>query len=157
MGGAAAITRSSYGADGRLRRHQGRRMTAPPVLAAEGVSKRFFENPVLKRVSIEIRPGRIHALPGENYRQFLELWKEKGLKAWATMQPNWLGGFGVYAAVQALSGKDVPAFVEVPLPIITNANLDEYLARAKDFPADGYIYSPYSLEMFDQLIAAAKK
>src|SRR3954447_19195395 len=84
-------------------------------------------------------------------------WKEKGLKAWATMQPNWLGGFGVYAAVQALAGKDVPAFVEVPLPIITNDNLDQYLARAKDFPADGYIYSPYSLEMFDQLIAAAKK
>jgi ribose transport system substrate-binding protein len=104
------------------------------------------------------RQGRdIPPITGENYREFLELWKEKGLKAWATMQPNWLGGFGVYAAVQALSGKDVPAFVEVPLPIITNDNLDQYLARAKDFPADGYIYSPYSLEMFDQLIAAAKK
>ena len=40
-------------------------------------------------------------------------------------------------------GKDVPAFVDVPLPIIDERNIDSYLARAKDFPADGYIYSPY--------------
>jgi len=39
---------------------------AAPVLAAEAVSKRFFDNPVLRRVSIEIRPGRVHALLGEN-------------------------------------------------------------------------------------------
>jgi ribose transport system substrate-binding protein len=100
------------------------------------------------------RQGRdMVPMTGENYRQFLELWKEKELTAWATMQPNWLGGFGVYTAVQALEGRDVPAFVEVPLPIIDNSNIDEYLARADQFPADGYIYSPYSLEMFDQLIA----
>ena len=41
----------------------------------------------------------------------------------------------------------------MPLPIIDNSNIDEYLKRAADFPADGYIYSPYSLEMFDQLLA----
>ncbi len=93
-------------------------------------------------------------ITGENARQFLELWKEKDLKSWATMQPNWLGAFAAYAAVQALQGKDVAPFVKVPLPIIDNSNIDEYLARAKDFPADGYIYSPYSLEMFDQLLAA---
>ena len=39
------------------------------------------------------RQGRdIPPMTGENYREFLELWKEKELKAWATMQPNWLGG-----------------------------------------------------------------
>ncbi|HWL69131.1 MAG TPA: sugar ABC transporter ATP-binding protein [Geminicoccus sp.] len=37
-----------------------------PVLAAEGLVKRFFGNPVLKDVSIEIVPGRVHALLGEN-------------------------------------------------------------------------------------------
>ena len=68
------------------------------------------------------------------------------------MQPNWLGGLGVYAAVQALEGKDIAAFVEVPLPIIDNANIDEYLARAEDFPADGYIYSPYDLALFDEIL-----
>jgi ribose transport system substrate-binding protein len=92
-------------------------------------------------------------MTGENARQFLELWKSKGLKSWATMQPNWLGAFATYAAVQALSGKDVPAFVKIPLPIIDNSNLDDYLAKAKDFPADGYIYSPYDQKLFDQLLA----
>ncbi|WEK50466.1 MAG: substrate-binding domain-containing protein [Candidatus Kaistia colombiensis] len=92
-------------------------------------------------------------ITGENARQFLELWKEKGLKSWATMQPNWLGAFAAYTAVQALEGKDVPAFVKVPLPIIDNSNIDEYLARAKDFPADGYIYSPYDRELFAKLLA----
>jgi len=91
-------------------------------------------------------------MTGENYRQFLELWKEKKLTAWATMQPNWLGGLAVYVAVQALQGKDIPAFVKVPLPIIDNSNIDDYLARAKDFPADGYIYSPYSLDTFAELL-----
>ena len=93
-------------------------------------------------------------MTGENYRQFLELWKKNKLNAWATMQPNWLGGLGVYVAVKALQGQDVPARVNVPLPVITNANLDEYLARAKDFPADGYIYSPYDMASFDALLKA---
>ena len=31
-----------------------------------GVSKAFFGNPVASRVSIELPPGRIHALLGEN-------------------------------------------------------------------------------------------
>ena len=92
-------------------------------------------------------------MTGENYRQFLELWKEKNLHAWATMQPNWLAGLAVYVGVQAQMGKDVPAFVKVPLPIIDNSNIDDYLARANDFPADGYIYSPYSLETFEKLMA----
>ena len=61
--------------------------------------------------------------------------------------------FAVYVAVQALEGKDIPAFVKVPLPIIDNSNIDEYLARAKDFPADGYIYSPYSLELLREAAA----
>ncbi|MCF3640398.1 ABC transporter substrate-binding protein [Rhizobium sp. TRM95111] len=90
---------------------------------------------------------------GENARQFLELWKEKGLKGWATMQPNWLGALSVYTAVQALEGKDIAAFVTVPLPIIDDASIDSYLARADQFPADGYIYSDYDKALFDKLLA----
>lgn len=37
-----------------------------PVLAARGLTKRFFGNPVLDDVSIDIVPGRVHALLGEN-------------------------------------------------------------------------------------------
>lgn len=36
------------------------------ILAAEGMTKRFFGNAVLKGVSIDILAGRIHALLGEN-------------------------------------------------------------------------------------------
>jgi ribose transport system substrate-binding protein len=92
-------------------------------------------------------------ITGENYRPFLEMWKEKKLDAWATQQPNWLAALATYAGVQALEGKDIPAFVKVPLPVITNENIDSYLARAKDFPADGYIFSPYDTALFDKLIA----
>jgi ribose transport system substrate-binding protein len=92
-------------------------------------------------------------ITGENARQFLELWKEKDLTSWATMQPNWLGAFAAFTAVQALEGRDVPAFVEVPLPIIDNSNIDEFLARAPDFPADGYIYSPYDDALFEKLLS----
>jgi len=41
-------------------------MTSAPILAARGVSKSFFGNPVLRDVSIALRPGRVHALLGEN-------------------------------------------------------------------------------------------
>lgn len=99
------------------------------------------------------RQGRdIVPTTGENARQFLELWKEKGMKGWATMQPNWLGALAVYSAVQALEGKDVPAFIKVPLPVIDDSNIDSYLAKAADFPADGYIYSPYDQALFDKLL-----
>jgi ribose transport system substrate-binding protein len=95
-------------------------------------------------------------ITGENYRQFLEMWKEKKLNAWAAQQPNWLAALATYAGVKALQGNDIPAFIKVPLPVITNDNLDSYLARAKDFPADGYIYSDYDTALFDKLIADSK-
>ena len=47
--------------------------------------------------------------------------------------------------------------IDVPLPIIDDSNLDSYLARAKDFAADGYIYSPYDTKLFDELIAKSLK
>ena len=40
--------------------------TAPPVLAVRGVDKRFGGVHALKSVSLDIRPGEIHALVGEN-------------------------------------------------------------------------------------------
>ncbi len=90
---------------------------------------------------------------GENARQFPVLLEGKGIKGWATMQPNWLGALAVYTAVQALDGKPVPAFVKVPLPVIDDSTIDTYLARASEFPADGYIYSAYDKALFDKLLA----
>lgn len=99
------------------------------------------------------RQGReLVPVTGENARQFLELWKEKGMQGWATMQPNWLGAFSVYAAVQALEGKDVAKTIKVPIPVIDDSNIQSYLDRADQFPADGYIYSDYDRALFDKLL-----
>src|SRR5439155_20131456 len=46
-------------------RHAGT-MAGAAILAASGVTKRFFGNTVLRSVSIDILAGRIHALLGEN-------------------------------------------------------------------------------------------
>jgi ribose transport system substrate-binding protein len=134
--------------------------------AQEAVTNLLFNNPQIDGVLSfggALSAGALLAMDrqgrdfvpitGENYRQFLELWKQHNLKGWATMQPNWLGALAAYAAVQALNGKDVAAFVKVPLPIIDNASLDGYLARAASFPADGYIYSTYDQALFDKLLA----
>ena len=99
------------------------------------------------------KQARCKELDQDLLSQMAPLWKEKGLKSWATMQPNWLGAFATYVAVQALEGKDVPAFIKIPLPVIDNSNIDEYLARAPDFPADGYIYSPFDQALFEKLLA----
>ncbi len=107
--------------------------------------------------AFEKQGRKIGPITGENYRQFLEMWKAKHLDAWAAQQPNWLAAFAVYASVKALQGADIPRYIDVPLPIITADNLESFLGRAKDFPADGYIYSPYSTMMFDDLIARSLK
>ncbi|WP_432288921.1 ABC transporter substrate-binding protein (plasmid) [Aminobacter sp. BA135] len=135
--------------------------------AQEAVTSLLFANPEIDGILSlggALSAGAVLALDkqgrtqvpitGENARQFLELWKEKDLKGWATMQPNWLGAFATWLSVQALEGKDVPAFVKIPLPVIDNANIGDYLARAGDFPADGYIYSPYDQALFEKILAA---
>jgi len=100
------------------------------------------------------RQGRdMVPMTGENARQFLELAQQFDLDIWATMQPNWLGAFAVYTAVQALEGADVAKVITVPLPIIDASTIQSYLDRAGDFPADGYIYSDYNQALFDELLA----
>lgn len=135
--------------------------------AQEAVTSLLFANPEIDGILSlggALSAGAILAMDkqgrdmvpitGENARQFLELWKEKQLKSWATMQPNWLGAFAAYTAVQALEGKDIPAFVKIPLPVIDDSNIDDYLARAGEFPADGYIFSPYDDALFEKILSA---
>lgn len=133
--------------------------------AQEAISNLLFNNPEIDGVlslggaltagailAMEKQGRDLVPMTGENYGQFLQLWKDKGLKGWATMQPNWLGALAAYTAVEALQGKDVPAFVKVPLPVINDSNIGDYIARAKDFPSDGYIYSPYDQALFAKLV-----
>ena len=129
--------------------------------AQEAVTNLLFSNPQIDGVwsqggvlsagavtAFEKQGRKLVPITGENYRPFLEMWKQKKLTAWATQQPNWLAAFAVYAAVKGLQGNDIPAYIDVPLPIIDEANLDSYLAQAKDFAADGYIdNSPYDTKV----------
>jgi ribose transport system substrate-binding protein len=147
--------------------------TSTPYNAApaqEAVTNLLFSNPQIDGVwsqggalsagavtAFEKQGRKLVPITGENYRPFLEMWKQKKLTAWATQQPNWLAAFAVYAAVKGLQGNDIPAYIDVPLPIIDEANLDSYLSRAKDFASDGYIYSPYDTKLFDELIAKSLK
>ena len=41
-------------------------MSAQYVLKMDGISKEYFGNRVLNNVSLDVRPGEIHALMGEN-------------------------------------------------------------------------------------------
>ncbi len=138
--------------------------------AQEAVTNLLFSNPQIDGVwsqggaltagavtAFEKQGRKLVPMTGENYRPFLEMWKQKKLTAWATQQPNWLAAFAVYAAVKALQGADIPPYIDVPLPIIEESNLDSYLSRAKDFAADGYIYSAYDTKLFDELIAKSLK
>ena len=137
--------------------------------AQEAVTNLLFSNPQIDGIwsqggaltagavtAFEKQGRALVPMTGENYRPFLEMWKQKKLTSWAT-QPNWLAAFAVYAAVKALQGEDIPRYIDVPLPAIDESNLDSYLARAKDFAADGYIYSPYDTKLFDELIAKSQK
>jgi len=138
--------------------------------AQEAVTNLLFSNPQIDGIwsqggalsagavtAFEKQGRKLVPMTGENYRPFLEMWKQKKLTAWGTQQPNWLAALAVYAAVKALQGADIPAYINVPLPIIDDSNLDSYLARAKDFAADGYIYSPYDTKLFDEFIAKSQK
>ncbi len=135
--------------------------------AQEAVTNLLFSHPQIDGIwsqggalsagavtAFENQGRKLVPMTGENYRPFLEMWNAKKLTARGTQQPNWLAAFAIYAAVQALQGKDIPAYINVPLPIIDDTNLDSYLARAKDFAADGYIYSPYDTAVRSSLRSA---
>jgi ribose transport system substrate-binding protein len=134
--------------------------------AQEAVTSLLFANPEIDGVlsfggalsagailAMDKQDREMVPITGENARQFLELWKEKGLSSWATMQPNWLGAFATYVAVQALEGADIPSFIKVPLPVINDENIDDYLANAADYPADGYISSAYDEDLFKEILS----
>jgi len=101
------------------------------------------------------RAGKpIPPMTGENSKQFLEMWAQKKLTAMAVGNPNWMGAMAILAGVLAQQGKDVKFPIDVPIPVITNANLDAILASGKDFPDDGFIYPPYTQASLQAMILA---
>jgi ribose transport system substrate-binding protein len=92
-------------------------------------------------------------ITGENYNGFLKLWKEQkanGFSSLSTAQPNYLGVIALRAAVAKAGGASVPGQIMVPLPKITDENLDQY-AKA-DQPDDSYPIQPLPQPEIDKLI-----
>jgi ribose transport system substrate-binding protein len=84
---------------------------------------------------------------GENYNAFLKNWanlRAQGFSSFCVGQPNWLGTLGVEQAVRALQKQPVNAEVIVPLPIINDENLDQFVPNS--FADDGYPVKPLTEE-----------
>ncbi len=92
-------------------------------------------------------------ITGENYNGFLKLWKEHqadGFSSLSTAQPNYLGVIALRAAVAKAGGATVPNQIMVPLPKITDENLDEYVKP--DQPDDSYPIQLLPQPEIDKLI-----
>jgi ABC-type sugar transport system substrate-binding protein len=77
----------------------------------------------------------IPPITGCDVNSFLKQWKQYGFAAMAATYPARVGQIGVTTALDILAGVPVPHEVDVPLKVITQANLDEFVRL--DLP-DGY-------------------
>jgi ribose transport system substrate-binding protein len=66
-------------------------------------------------------------ITGEDQQDFLQKWDEDGLTAVAPTYPTYQWRTPVIAAVKILSGEQVPAEWNLPQPLITEDNLQDYL------------------------------
>jgi ribose transport system substrate-binding protein len=66
-------------------------------------------------------------ITGEDQQDFLQKWDEDGLTAVAPTYPTYQWRTPVIAAVRILSGEQVPAEWNLPQPLITEDNLQDYL------------------------------
>ncbi|GGP99170.1 ribose transport system substrate-binding protein [Actinomadura coerulea] len=92
-------------------------------------------------------------ITGENYNGFLKLWNDNkagGFSSLSTAQPNYLGVIALRAAVAKAGGATVPNQIMVPLPKITDENLNEYVKA--DQPDDSYPIQTLPQSEIDKLI-----
>lgn len=78
-------------------------------------------------------------ITGENYNGFLKEWSaniDNGFSSMSTAQPNWMSAVALRAAVAKIQGEDIPMWIEIPLPEITNDNLDQFVDL--EGPDDSY-------------------
>jgi ribose transport system substrate-binding protein len=77
----------------------------------------------------------IPPITGCDINSFLKQWKQHGFPAMAVTYPARVGQLGVATALDILAGKPVQHRIDIPLKVITQANLDEFVRM--DLP-DGY-------------------
>jgi ribose transport system substrate-binding protein len=90
---------------------------------------------------IEQRGGDLIPIPGEGYNGFLKKWKElKDKFGWESIAPSQSPSIVVEAlkvALQAIRGEDPGQKVIIPLPVITQDNLEENVKM--DLPDDFFL------------------
>lgn len=92
-------------------------------------------------------------ITGENYNAFLKGWHgliSEGFSSIAVGQPNWLMKLSVDQCIRALQGKEVNPNIIVPIPIITNGNIDDFVPN--DFADDGYPVSDITEEEIEKYL-----
>jgi ribose transport system substrate-binding protein len=69
-------------------------------------------------------------MTGEDNNGFMKAWKElssKGFKGIAASEPTWISAEALKLALDALAGKEIQKQKMIPVPTITDANLDQYV------------------------------
>lgn len=72
-------------------------------------------------------------IPGEGYNGFLKTWaanKDKGFAAIAPDEPTWQSVEALNQLVSCLAGETIAKWHEIPIALITEENLDEYVKPA---------------------------
>ncbi len=87
--------------------------------------------------------GPMIPITGENYNGFLKAWEKAlpdGMTSLSVAQPNYMSVVALQAGVKLAAGEDVPMMIEIPLPEITNDNLDQWVE-----PDEGDDYYPIKM------------
>jgi ribose transport system substrate-binding protein len=96
-------------------------------------------------------------MTGENFNAYLKQWcdlLDQGFTSFATAQVNYMAVISLDLAIQAKAGQETPAYVNVPLPRITDENVCEW--ASDELPDDWYaIPEVPGPEEVDQIIADA--
>lgn len=126
-------------------------MLANPDLKGVWTSSGSFASAVLKTCIENNRP--LIPVAGENFNGYLKVWaenKDNGFSSISTANPNWMVTLCVDQTIRGLEGYKVDKEVILPLELVTNENLDQYVPN--DFPDDGYPYvMPSEQALFDML------
>jgi ribose transport system substrate-binding protein len=69
-------------------------------------------------------------MTGEDNNGFMKAWKElapQGFKGIAASEPTWISAEALKLALDALAGKQIAKQTFIPVPTITDENLDEFV------------------------------
>ncbi|MCD6058659.1 MAG: transporter substrate-binding protein [Thermomicrobiales bacterium] len=106
----------------------------------------------LQQMGLQLIP-----MTGENFNAYLKQWcdlLDEGFTSFATAQVNYMAVISLDLAIQAKAGQETPAYVNVPLPMITDENVCEW--ASDELPDDWYaIPEVPGPEEVDKIIADA--